>query len=266
MPPIHSICFHPIPLILSGNLTPSQTRDLLQLWHRFLQLCEDYPLPASQTHDSSSITTPDSSPSPALASTSTSRSPYLRSNLADRRDANTPLQTSTLSPPPDNVGLISQPSTAPSSANASGEKLPGGTEDDEQSRRSTNRSLNDLLLNPNQSNRREIALPNGGLHQQQRSASSRVNGSGSGPRGTLPRSASTNLGRAAASGVPTPHSHQPNSAALGRTIPRDDRVKDQVRGLEEAKELRELLEPSWWNQIEKVFWSMVKVSRRIKIS
>lgn len=100
-----------------------------------------------------------------------------------------------------------------------------------------------------------------GIPTNQRSFSSRVNGSApNGTRGTLPRSASANLSTRTSSTATAPHSHQPNSAALGRSIPRDDRVKDQVRGLEEAKELRNFLIHHGGIKLKEVFWSMVKVS------
>lgn len=44
----------------------------------------------------------------------------------------------------------------------------------------------------------------------------------------------------------------------GNHIPRDDRVKDELKTLEEAKEMREFLERYGGARLREIFWDMVK--------
>lgn len=50
-------------------------------------------------------------------------------------------------------------------------------------------------------------------------------------------------------------------ADLGKAIPKDDGVKDELKTLEEAKEMRSFLDKYGGERLRQVFWEMVKVSK-----
>jgi hypothetical protein len=59
---------------------------------------------------------------------------------------------------------------------------------------------------------------------------------------------------------------EPNGANLGRHIPRDDGVKDELKTLEEAKEMRVFLARYGGERLRSVFWEMTKVSPRLQVT